>query len=394
MRPSTALLLCFTCLPFVAQGLGCGGDEAPTVPSSKRGKGGAGGEAAGAAGADAAGSAGATAGGEAGAAGAPIAGAAGAAGVSAAGAAGAPGGSAGTGGATAGAAGAGAGAAGASGATAAGNGGAGGMVKPKGTGFVEIFAGKESASKFRNDGKARFIRAPAEGATSPCTTTDLAGTGCKVEVCTALPTNDVVESAGSIDIQVAGPSGPVTKMKLAYDVPSKSYAIDETMYKLPTDAAIYAGGQQLTLLATGVDAPGFATETTAPAVLTLTSPAPGNVGQPINVDTKADLPLTFSGSGNGALEIRIESSKKDNPNAYTKVTCSFPAGASGAKIPAAVLGKLPLAEAAQHNTSLNVLTVATAPVDNLTSYTIAIRATTHVLDGSGTPWGPQQVTLK
>jgi len=268
------------------------------------------------------------------------------------------------------------------------------MIKPKGAGYVEIFAGKSSASKFRNDGKARFVKAPADGGVSPCATTDLAGTGCKLEVCTAPPTNDVIESAGNIDVQVAETGGPVTKMKLAFVLGSKSYEVDEKMYPLPTDAAIYAGGQKLTLLATGFEAPGFATEATAPGVLTLTSPAPGNVGQPITIDTKADLPLTFSGSGSGALELRIESSKKDNATAYTKLTCTFPAGAAGASIPSTVLAKLPVADVAQYNTSLNVLTVSSSPVDNLQTYEIAIRATTHVLDGTGAPWGPQQVTLK
>lgn len=400
MRLSTSLLVCLTALPFVAQGLGCGGDDPPTVPSSKK-KGGSSGSAGAGGDTGTAGTTGAGAGGNDAAGAAGTTSAAGAAGVTGAGAAGASGAGAGAAGTTgAGAAGAsgagvgGAAAAGASGATAGGNGGGGGMIKPKGAGYVEIFAGKDGATTFKNDGKARFVKAPAEGATSPCTTTDLAGTGCKVDVCTALPTNEVAENGGSIDVQVATATGPVTKMKLVFSVPNSSYSVDETMYPLPKDAAIYAGGQQLSVLSTGFEAPGFATETTAPGVLTLTSPAPGNVGQPINVDTKADLPLTFSGTGNGSLEVRIEASKKDNPNAYTKLTCSFPAGSSGAKIPAAALAKLPLADAAQYNTGLSVLSVSSAPVDNLQTYAIVIRATTHVLDGTGKPYGPQQVTLK
>jgi hypothetical protein len=154
---------------------------------------------------------------------------------------------------------------------------------------------------------------------------------------------------------------------------------------------VYQPGQVITLLASGFEAPGFNADVTAPGVLTLTSPAPSGS---FSVDSKADLPLTFTGSGSGSLEVVVESTKKDNPAARTTISCSFPAGAAGAKIPSAVLAKLPVADAASYNTTFRVASVATAPVPFLQSYDITVRATTHVLDGSGTPWTSQAATLK
>jgi hypothetical protein len=390
MRTSTVVLLALGLASFGGAFVACGGGDPPIVNSSKKsataGSGGeAGQSAAGAAGAGDSGAAGADVGGAAGAGG-ELAGAAGAAGdTGGSGAAGDSAGGAGTAGA-----GAGAGAGGGAGAAGDGSGGAGGKPKPKGDGFVEMFSGKTSGSVFSNEGTARFVRAPVDGTTFPCTTEDLTGTFCKVRTCnggTQSPA-EIVEDAGLMDVQ----ANAVSVMHIAFDDTLRTYSTQET--DLPKDKTIYKPGDTLTVFGSGFEAPSFNGDVVAPAPLTVATPTPATAGGTLSVDSSAPFNMTMSGGGSGGLEIVIRSTSKTNPLINTTVTCVMPAGTTTGSISSEVLKKLPTTDAASYVTELSFVTLTEAPVPLLTSYDVKLRATTHVLDNTGTPWSIQQVALK
>lgn len=391
----TVVLLALGLASFGGAFVACGGEDPPIVNSSKKsasGGAGAGGSAdagaagtAGAAGSDLGGAAGADAG-SAGAAG-DGAGAAGAAGDS--GAAGA--GGDGTAGAGAGGAGAGgAGAGGSGGAAGDGSAGAGGKPKPKGDGYVQVFVGKVSASTFSNDGTARFVKAPVDGTTFPCTTEDLTGTFCKVRTCngTTQSPAEVVEDGGEMDVQ----ANAVSVMHIGHDDKSLTYGPVET--NLPTDKGVYNPGDTLTIFGSGFTAPSFNGDIVAPGPIALSSPAAPAPGGVVTIDTSGPFNVAMSGGGSGSLEITIKSASKTNPLINTTVTCTMPAGSSTGSIASSVLKKLPVADAAGFLTEISFLSVTEAPVPLLTSYDVKLRATTHVADGGGSPWSVQQVTLK
>jgi hypothetical protein len=394
MRTSTVVLLALGLASFGGAFVACGGEDPPVVNSSKKSaNAGSGGDAgqtaagaagasgtAGAAGADAAGAAGVGGdlGGAAGAAGdSGLSGASGAAGDSAGGTTGGTGATGGTGGAG--------GDAGMSG-----NGGAGGKPKAKGDGFVEVFSGKTSGSVFSNEGTARFVRAPVDGTTFPCTTEDLTGTFCKVRTCTGGTQSpaEVVEDAGLMDVQ----ANTVSVMHIEFSKTLKTYSTQEK--DLPTDKTIYNPGDTITIFGSGFEAPSFNGDVIAPAPLTVSSPTPGTAGGSIPIDTSGPLNMTMSGGGSGSLEVTIRSASKTNPLINTTVTCVMPAGSTTGSIPSDVLKKLPVADAANFVTELTFVTLTQAPVALLTSYDVNLRATTHVLDNGGAPWSVQQVNLK
>ncbi len=108
----------------------------------------------------------------------------------------------------------------------------------------------------------------------------------------------------------------------------------------PTDSdnmkPLYAGGETLTISATGGTVPAFSGTVVAPARVRVTSPAVPAAGSSLAISRSSALSFAWSGGTVGEVTFGVY------PQSATSwVTCSFPANAGAGSIPSSLLSKLP-----------------------------------------------------
>lgn len=99
-----------------------------------------------------------------------------------------------------------------------------------------------------------------------------------------------------------------------------------------------AGGESLSVSATGGEVPAFATTLIAPGEMTVTSPA-WPAGGPTTIARAADLTLAWNGSGVGVVDVGLVGGSAATQAA--EIHCRFPLSAGQGVVPAAMLANLP-----------------------------------------------------
>jgi hypothetical protein len=105
-----------------------------------------------------------------------------------------------------------------------------------------------------------------------------------------------------------------------------------------SEAALWAGGETLTVSGAGAEIPAFEAMITAPQHLEITAPL-YTLGMPLDVDRASDLTLTWTGTSAGQLRVRF-SGPQELPMPQITVTCHFDPAAGTATIPAAALSQI------------------------------------------------------
>ena len=214
---------------------------------------------------------------------------------------------------------------------------------------------------------ASFFDGPGR---SDCTTSQLGA--CTTSVCPSgvstgggaggMPQPD----AGSIS--VAGGSRAV----------SLSPKADGTYAQTDSTYALWNGGETLTVSGAGGLVPMFSATVTAPALnAQLTAPTAPTPGAALNIARGTDLTLRWTGAGNTTLDLTLG----NNPGAgsYSSVTCSFPASAGSATVPAAALATVPAGP------GLFVLFITNTTPFAAGGYDIKLKASASPLGSSGLP---------
>jgi len=100
--------------------------------------------------------------------------------------------------------------------------------------------------------------------------------------------------------------------------------------------ALYAGGETLTISASGGSAPAFSGTLTAPAKAQVLSPTMPAAGASLPIARASGFPLSWSGGSNGEVTVGVYA---QGGGAW--VTCSFPASAGSGSVPSSLLSQLP-----------------------------------------------------
>ena len=101
---------------------------------------------------------------------------------------------------------------------------------------------------------------------------------------------------------------------------------------------LWAGGESLSVSASGGEVPPFATTLIAPGEMTVTSPA-WPAGGPTTIARADDLALAWNGSGVGVVDVGLVGGSTATQAA--EIHCRFPLSAGQGVVPAAMLANLP-----------------------------------------------------
>lgn len=189
------------------------------------------------------------------------------------------------------------------------------------TGQIGVFSGATSQSEVGYSVTAGFVERPdaspgvfVESTVGPCaiktfSTPEVFGP-------------KIAESAG--DVTITGGAVPLT---LTPDGMNK-YAKQKS-----TTVDLHAGGETLTISATGATIPAFTRDLVAPSYLDVTSPVQPANNDPLPLDRTQDLVFTWNGGGTGEFVVLLGDSA-------TSMTCKFPTTPGTATVPAAALSML------------------------------------------------------
>jgi hypothetical protein len=144
---------------------------------------------------------------------------------------------------------------------------------------------------------------------------------CSVQQCNFTGTPPQV-SAGAITI--TGAMQPITLAPMANNV----YPTFTVM------AALFRGGESLTVAAAGAEVPAFSHSLVVPAKATITSPVEPSTF--LTVDRSRDFAVAWTGGGGGQLQVAL-----DGPGASQRLVCRFEASAGSGTIPASALALVP-----------------------------------------------------
>lgn len=189
------------------------------------------------------------------------------------------------------------------------------------TGLVGVFSGPTSQSDVGYSVSAGFVERPDA---TPGVYVESTEGPCVVRVYSALETfgPKVAESAGNVMID-----GGSVGVMLSPDA-MNHYAKQES-----TTTNLHAGGDAITVTATGATIPAFTRTLTAPSYIDVTSPAQPADGDPLPIDRTKDLVFGWDGGGAGDLVVLLG-------DATTSMTCKLPTAPGTGAIPAAALAKL------------------------------------------------------
>ncbi len=184
-------------------------------------------------------------------------------------------------------------------------------------------------SSFSSSIYARFASGPASA--NPCVITT--SSNCTTTVCTSdgglSETVVTLSSAGTLSIAGTLVDGGISLMPRT----------NGTYYD-QLNTQLWAGGETLTLSATGAVVPAFSAQTVvAPLDIVVTAPscATNNCGT-----LSRSTPLTVSWTGGGSSTVDVDLTVNDSVNLRVgKILCTFPASAGTGVIPTGVLATVP-----------------------------------------------------
>jgi hypothetical protein len=110
-------------------------------------------------------------------------------------------------------------------------------------------------------------------------------------------------------------------------------------------ATFFAGGETLTVSASGGAVPAFATMVTTPGKVTVTAPTPTVMGiqSSLTIERTRDLAFSWMGGGAGNVMISISADASVGPGGgLTQAVCTFVATAGNGAIPAQALASFPM----------------------------------------------------
>jgi hypothetical protein len=204
----------------------------------------------------------------------------------------------------------------------------------------------------------------SEAALAACTKTATVGTCSALRCAISADAAPVMPSAGTITMRVAGRTVVLS--------PS-----DDHTYPAWQDAsaALWSGGEELTIEASGAEVPAFSGTLTAPPPLTVRAPALSQSGAMLSIRRADGLELAWDPVEFGTVVIALSGVASGGGRAV--VTCTFPAGAGVATIPA-----LALAAVEAGGGSLTVATRSMQKVE-VGDYAIQLQADTQGRTGDG-----------
>lgn len=172
------------------------------------------------------------------------------------------------------------------------------------------------------------------GAPPACTSSMVAG--CKIVICPGGGASEpVFVSAGDLSVDgLTDSSGKMSSVGPIHPDADLTYysSIDFAQQKS------FAGGETITVKASGGDLPAFTVTAPAPHLITQTTPDPGGS---VTMDASSDFQVAWMSGGDGTVVITLQAALDDTADhATAQVTCELPASAGKGVVPTAVLQKL------------------------------------------------------
>lgn len=202
-----------------------------------------------------------------------------------------------------------------------GSGGSGDAAMPTRAGAL-LFQSYDAMNTPSTSTRGGVAAAELYASGAPCSTMQTIGPCVLLDCTGAAP---ALVSAGTITF--AGAAEPVTL------TPDAGNAYTRFM---TSAAPLFAGGDSITVAASGADVPAFSTSLVMPGKTTITSPAKPTPQSPqLNINRTLDLTLQWTGSSVGKVQIGL------NDLARHTLLCGFDASAGMGTIPSAALMTLP-----------------------------------------------------
>ena len=199
-----------------------------------------------------------------------------------------------------------------------------------------------------------------------------------------VPAPGMPQSAGTVRI-----GGTAPEFTLTYDRASQKYA---PVPAVPTDQALFEGGDTVTFSAAGDVAPAFKASLVAPTSVSVTTPA--LAAGALSIDTNRDLTFAWTGSSAGELSfnVRSQTSGAGAVLASTLVSCRFPASGGTGTIPSALLQRLAKTDATTAATLTTDLSSAREVVVGDYDIHLAVGSVATTADGK-TTYAASKVTI-
>ncbi len=221
---------------------------------------------------------------------------------------------------------------------------------------------------------ASFVENSAALANDDCVTSTVAE--CSIKICpnNSNPTKPIYAGAGALS--VTGLLDQNGKATYVGPIPPEA----DLQYKMTTWSGTeksFAGGETITVKATGGQVPAFSISATAPYPIEVTTPDPGG---PITLSASSDFPVTWMTASDGTVYVTIFSDLNDDVGKTGSATlsCTFQADYGKGVVPAAAIQKLLAAPGINSKATINVVTSNAAMV-NAGGFSIAMSVSEYAL---------------